>query len=85
MDAVWNLNTIVDRKRWGVGHSDERCRPDLFRRVGFVRTDASDERLHQSGVKGNMKHPFATGNKKLLGTSATLVVTSALLVVTRSY
>ena len=19
MDAVWNLNTIVDRKRWGVG------------------------------------------------------------------
>ena len=23
MDAVWNLNTIVDRKRWGVGHSDE--------------------------------------------------------------
>ena len=27
----------------------------------------------------------ATGNKKLLGTSATLVVTGALLVVTRSY
>ena len=19
MDAVWNMNTIVDRKRWGVG------------------------------------------------------------------
>ena len=21
MDAVWNLNTIVDRKRWGVGNT----------------------------------------------------------------
>ena len=23
MDAVWNLNTIVDRKRWGVGGLSE--------------------------------------------------------------
>ena len=48
-------------------------------RVG-TWTSVKSSRSNAEGVAG-----FKASNKKLLGTSASLLVTSALLVVTRSY
>ena len=43
------------------------------------------EKLRESGRQAHPRSSEKASNKKLLGTSASLLVTSALLVVTRSY
>ena len=58
--------------------------------VSFWRGTSSKKLLVTKGIASRSKKllvapGLTTRNKKLLGTSATLVVTGALLVVTRSY